>query len=96
MISIAKGGNSKYRTPQTYWIKYNSSKRKFIEVLVFKLKPQDVGILYNNFYYIDINQVNTEINMEFERSLALLCKLDNHQHHEIMDLPRDTLYNYPI
>jgi hypothetical protein len=43
----------------------------------FKIKPQYIGILSNKFSKIDINNVDTEIYLEFESSLAPLCKLNN-------------------
>jgi hypothetical protein len=44
---------------------------------VYKLKPQDIGVLYNKFYEIDISQVDVEIYLEFNDYLTPLCKLNN-------------------
>jgi hypothetical protein len=77
MINIHNYKKTNFRKPQPYILNFNSSIFRLEKDFVNKLKPQDVGYLYNNFYEIDMSQVDVEIYLEFENYLSPLCKLNN-------------------
>jgi hypothetical protein len=72
MMNINRYFQNRKRKPQLYKINYNTSKLKFDKDLRFKLRPQDIGSLFNKYSEIYISQVDAEIYLEFERSLSPL------------------------